>query len=126
MQGMSTNMDHSDGGAVATPRLLSSNAIEGISVFSRDGDKLGTVAAIMFDRFTGQAEYVVITMGRRLGLGGSYHPLPWSLVTFNPRLDGYVIGVEKTMLSSGPSFKSASEASFDEAYSQRIATYYAS
>lgn len=122
---MSINPDSSDG-AVETPRLLSSNAIEGIAVFSRDGDKLGTVAAMMFDRFTGQADYIVIATGRVLGMGGSYHPLPWSLVTFSPRLAGYVITVEKTMLSSGPSFKSAADATFDDAYSQRIATYYQS
>jgi len=36
---------------------------EGTTVYGREGDKLGTVAAFIFDRFTGQTEYIVITIG---------------------------------------------------------------
>ena len=105
-------------------RLLSSNAVEGMAVFGRDGDKVGTVAAVLFDRFTGQADFIVVLIGRVLGIGGNYHPLPWPAVHYEPRLEGYVLGIERTMLSSGPSFKSQADVVFDSAYSDRILSYY--
>lgn len=112
------------GAYTEAPRLLSSNSVEGVTVYGRDGDKIGTVAAFMIDRFTGQVDYVVVIMGRLLGLGGSYHPLPWGLVSYDPRLEGFMISIERSMLTSGPSFKSPADVAFDSAYSERISTYY--
>ncbi len=106
------------------PRLLSSNRVEGVGVYGRDGDKLGTVAAFVFDRFTGRTEYIVVAIGGLLGVGANYHPLPWPLATYNPARDGYAIAVEKATLSSGPSFKHTSDATFDRAYVERVASYY--
>ncbi len=106
------------------PRLLSSNRVEGVSVYGRDGDKLGTVAAFVFDRFTGQTEYIVVAIGGLLGVGANYHPLPWRLAIYNPARDGYTIAVEKATLSSGPSFKHTGDATFDRAYTERVASYY--
>ena len=119
-------MNRSDDGVSDSTslRLLSSNRVEGVPVFGRDGETLGTVAAIIFDRFTGQAEYIVVLMGRMLGLGGSYHPLPWKLASYQAEKGGYVLIVEKTTLASGPSFKSATETTFDQTYTARITSYY--
>jgi len=58
------------------PRLVSSNKVEGAVVFSRDGDKTGSVTAFLIDRFEGQVEYVVVAMGGLLGMGSSYHLVP--------------------------------------------------
>ncbi len=116
------NPEHSFPGEL--PRLLSSNRVEGVAVYGRDGDKLGTVAAFVFDRFTGHTEYIIVAIGGLLGVGANYHPLPWSLATYNPARDGYTIAVEKATLSSGPSFKHASDATFDRAYTERVASYY--
>lgn len=106
------------------PRLLSSNRVEGVAVYGHDGDKLGAVAAFVFDRSTGQTEYVIVAIGGLLGVGTNYHPLPWRLATYNPSRDGYTIAVEKATLSSGPSFKHASDAMFDRAYTERVESYY--
>ena len=121
---MSDQFENPPAAHTEAPRLLSSNAVDGIPIFGRDGDRLGTIAAFMIDRFTGRVDYVVVAMGRVLGLGGSFHPLPWSAVAYEPRLEGYMLGVERSLLSSGPSFKSPSDAVFDAAYSERISTYY--
>jgi len=120
------NQDHGreHGPGEPAPRLLSSNRVEGVAVHSREGDKLGTVAAFIFDRFTGQTEYIVVAIGGLLGVGANYHPLPWRLATYNPGRDGYTIAIDKATLSSGPSFKHASDAAFDRAYADRVANYY--
>ena len=120
-------MVSSDGSAVTAllPRLISSNKIEGIPVLSRDGDKLGAVSAFLVDRFDGQVNFVIVAMGGLLGLGSSYHPVPWCLISFEPGRDGYVIAVDRAVLSSGPSFKGGTDQLFDAAFTGRILSYFA-
>ncbi len=106
------------------PRLVSSNKIEGTPVLTRDGDKLGAVAAFLIDRFDGQVDHVVVAMGGVLGLGSSYHPVPWCLLRFDPSRDGYVLSIDKAVLSSGPSFKAGGNELFDAAYAARLLSYF--
>lgn len=110
----------------ALPRLVSSKALPGTAVLSRDGDRLGTVAAFLIDPFNGHAEYVLIATGGVLGLGTSYHPLPWHLLRFDPNRDGYVVSIDKGVLDGGPSYKSGSEPTFDRAYTDRVLSYFGS
>ncbi|MGI4879891.1 MAG: PRC-barrel domain-containing protein [Janthinobacterium lividum] len=106
------------------PRLVSSNKVEGTLVLSRDSDRLGTVAAFLIDRFSGQVDYVVASMGGVLGIGSSYHPIPWRLLRYEAAPNGYVISVDKGVLNGAPSFKSGSEPVFDDVYSARILSYF--
>lgn len=106
------------------PRLVSSNKVDGTPVLSRDGDRLGSVAAFLIDRFSGQTEYVIVTMGGVLGIGSSYHPIPWSLLGFDAAREGYVIAIDRSVLNRGPSFKSGAEPVFDTTYSDRISSYF--
>lgn len=117
--------EHYEGSSGETaPRLLSSNRVEGMTVYSREGDKLGSVAAFIFDRFTGQTEYVVVMIGGVLGVGANYHRYLGVWRTFTPGRDGYMIAVKKAILSSGPSFKHAGDAVFYRAYADRLDGYY--
>jgi hypothetical protein len=34
-----------------------------------------------------------------MGIGRDYYPLPWSLLKFNPRLDGYEINISEQQLT---------------------------
>lgn len=105
-------------------RLVSSNRIEGTAILAPDGDKLGTVAALLLDKASGQAAYVVAALGGMLGIGATYHPLPWSLVTYDPGRDAYVTRIDRAVVSGGPSFKSGDDPAFDEAYTTRLHSYY--
>lgn len=107
-----------------TPRLISSNKVEGTTVYSRDGDRLGTVYNFMVDKFTGRVAYVVVAAGGFLGMGGTYHPMPWEVFTYSETQGGYVINVDKTLLHGGPSFKLDHAPNFDRSYSERISSYY--
>ena len=102
---MSQNHENA-GVGTELPRLVSSNKIEGTLVLSRDGDRLGTVAAFLIDRFSGQVDYVVPSMGGVLSIGSSYHPIPWRLLHYEAARNGYVIAVDKSVLNGAPSFKS--------------------
>ena len=68
------------GGVAAdeTDRLIASNMVEGTAVYNRQGERLGSVYNFMVDKRSGQVEYGVMSFGGFLGIGDSYHPLPWA------------------------------------------------
>jgi hypothetical protein len=79
---MSANMPR--GGDVATDEtgnLISADKVTGTNVYNRQGEKLGSVYDIMLDKRTGQVAYAVMSFGGFLGMGESYHPLPWRALT---------------------------------------------
>ena len=85
-----------------TQRLIASSKVEGTAVYDREGEQLGTVLNFMVDKFTGQVAYVIMSFGGFLGLGESYHPLPWRSLTYDVTLGGYVVDIDKTKLADAP------------------------
>src|ERR1700730_6953203 len=90
-----------------TKRLIASNKVEGTPVYKRDGEQLGNVYNFMVDKYTGQVAYAVMSFGGFLGLGESYHPLPWKMLTYDTRLEGYVIDLDRECLKNAPRYGSA-------------------
>ena len=66
-----------------THELISSDKVEGTAVYDRNGNKLGTVSNVMLDKRSGQVAYAVLSFGGFLGMGSSYHPLPWNQLTYD-------------------------------------------
>ena len=71
-----------------TNRLISSEKVDGTAVYNGDGQHLGAVHHLMIDKFSGHVEYAVMSFGGFLGIGESYHPLPWRTLTYNTRFGG--------------------------------------
>ena len=74
------------GGGVATDetdRLIASNKVDGTAVYNRQGERLGSVYNFMVDKRSGQVEYAVMSFGGFLGIGDSYHPLPWKSLKYD-------------------------------------------
>lgn len=107
-----------------TDRLIASNKVEGTAVYNRQGDRLGTVYNFMVDKRSGQAEYAVMSFGGFLGMGESYHPLPWKVLTYDTNQGGYVVDLDKDMLEKAPSYRSGDEPSYDRAYGEQVNSYY--
>jgi hypothetical protein len=57
-----------------TDRPISSDKVEGTSVYNRNGDNIGTINHMMIDKISGQVEYAVVFTGGFLGIGESYSP----------------------------------------------------
>jgi hypothetical protein len=53
----------------------------------------------MLDKETGKVAYALMSFGGFMGVGRDYYPLPWSLLKFNPRLDGYEISISEQQLT---------------------------
>ena len=114
-----------DGIAVdETRRLIASNKVESTGVYNRTGEQLGTVFNFMVDKVSGQVAYVVMSFGGFLGVGESYHPLPWKALTYDTRVEGYVIDIDKDRLAGAPSHGREEDPFVDDEYGAKVDAYY--
>lgn len=108
-----------------TNRLISSEKVAGTSVYDRRGESLGSVHHLMIDKHTGQVAYAVMSFGGFLGIGESYHPLPWKMLTYDTRLGGYVVDLDRRRLEGAPSYTSRDMPNWDDrSYTGRIDQYW--
>jgi PRC-barrel domain protein len=107
-----------------THRLIASDKVEGTAVYNRQGEKLGSIHNFMVDKRSGKVEYAVLSFGGFLGMGDSYHPLPWSVLTYDTNQGGYVIDLDKEVLEKSPSYQSGQEPTYDRAYGEEVHGYY--
>ena len=114
---MSTQ-DHMDDG------VISSKDVEGTSVFSSSGSKLGSIDELMIDKASGQVRYAVMEFGGFLGVGTDRYPVPWSLLTYDIDKGGYVVPLDRAKLDGAPNHREGSVPRYDAAYEQHLNSYY--
>lgn len=107
-----------------TNALIASDRVEGTTVYSREGDKLGTVHNFMVNKRSGQVEYAVMSFGGFLGIGREYHPLPWNQLDYDPLQGGYVVNLSREQLEQAPRYSHDREPTFDRIYGQKVYEYY--
>lgn len=108
-----------------TRELIASDKVEGTAVYNRSGERLGTVHNFMVDKRSGQVSYAVMSFGGFLGIGESYHPLPWRVLTYDTTLGGYVVDLTRERLQGAPSYTSAAVPDWaDRSYGRRLDDYY--
>ena len=79
----------------------------------------------MVDKRSGRVASAVMRFGGFLGVGESYHPLPWDVLTYNPERGGYVVALTRERLQSAPSYTGGAVPDWaDQAYGRRIDNYY--
>lgn len=92
--------------------LISSDRVEGTSVYNPSGEKLGSINTLMIEKTSGQVSYAVMSFGGFLGLGESYHPLPWNQLKYSTEHDGYVVSLTEDQLRHSPRYDTADESSW--------------
>jgi len=107
-----------------TDRLIASDKVHGTAVYNRAGERLGDVHNFMVDKRSGQVAYAVMSFGGFLGLGQSYHPLPWKVLSYDPRMAGYVVDLSREKLQEAPSFAASDTPIWSGTYADRIDAYY--
>lgn len=103
--------------------LVQSNETDAMKVKTREGEKVGSVHNYLINKRSGRAAYVVLTIGGFLGMGKAYYPLPFGLLAFDPSTDSYIVRIDRRVLEGGPSWAS-NPPLFDQAYANRVASYY--
>lgn len=106
-----------------TDRLIASDKVEGTRVYSRQGEKLGSVMNFMVDKQSGKAEYAVMEFGGILGIGNEYYPIPWEMLDYDPKQRGYVVDITREKLEKAPRYRDHNPL-YDHAYGQSVYGYY--
>lgn len=107
-----------------TRRLIASSKVEGTAVYDRAGEQVGTIHNFMVDKVSGQVAYVVMSFGGFLGVGETYHPLPWRALTYDVRLGGYVVDIDKDRLADAPRQGAGDDPFADDAFGRNVDAYY--
>ncbi len=119
--------DRNPGTDVATEEtasLIASNRVEGTAVYDRAGERLGDVYNFMVDKQSGQVAYAVMSFGGFLGIGESYHPLPWKSLDYSPEQGGYVVDVTREQLEGAPHYGRGDDPWRDPAYGRSVHDHY--
>src|SRR6476620_650177 len=87
-----------------TVSLIGSDKVEGTAVYRSNGEKVGQIERVMIDKISGKVAYAVMSFGGFMGIGEDYYPLPWSVLTYNPRLEGYEVNVTEQQLKGAPHY----------------------
>jgi hypothetical protein len=125
----STTTSVSDTSTEETGDLIASNKIEGAAAYNKQGEKqgerLGTVHNFMVNKRSGQVAYAVMSFGGFLGIGESYHPLPWTALRYYPKQGGYVVDISRQQLEGAPSYTSSDVPNWsDPSYGRRVSEYW--
>jgi hypothetical protein len=108
-----------------TLTLIAASKVQGTYVFNTGGDRVGSIHDLMIDKRTGQVAYAIMAFGGFLGVGDSYHPLPWSLLKYNTNLGGYLVDIDQSQLEDAPSYEAGVEPAWgDPDYERKLHDYY--
>lgn len=107
-----------------TSSLIAASKVNGTSVYNSAGESLGSVYDVMINKVSGQVAYAVMSFGGFLGIGERYHPLPWNSLTYDTRMGGYVVNLNRDQLEKAPSYGRDETPWSDPGYGRRVSDYY--
>jgi sporulation protein YlmC with PRC-barrel domain len=104
--------------------VISSDRVEGTSVYNMAGDKLGSIDNLMIDKVSGQVRYAVLEFGGFLGIGTDRYPLPWSTLKYDTVKDGYVVPLDKSQLEKAPCYNENDAPAYNDDYGRKVYDHY--
>lgn len=108
----------------STSNVISSERVEGTTVYNQAGDKLGSIDDLMIDKMSGQVRYAVLEFGGFLGIGTDRYPLPWNMLKYDTSMDGYVVPLDKNVLEGAPRYAQEQVPDYTNDYNRRVNDYY--
>ena len=92
---------------------------------ARKGDCHGVRSNFMVDKSAARVAYAVMSFGGFLGMGESYHPLPWRVLSYDTRQGGFVIDLDRRRLEKAPSYMASNVPNWsDRTYGSRTDEFY--
>ena len=107
-----------------THRLIASNKVEGTAVYDRRASASAACTTSWSTRSPARSPYAVMSFGGFLGIGDSYHPLPWKSLTYDTDKGGYVVDLDRARLEGAPHFRANEDPWSDRDYGRSIYDYY--
>lgn len=84
--------------------IVNAKDVIGVDVKNTQNENLGEVEAIMLDKKSGKAAYVVLSYGGFLGMGDKLFALPWNMFSYDVHNDCFTIPLDKEKLKNSPGF----------------------
>ena len=88
-----------------TGSLIASDRVEGTAVYDARGKRIGKVERLMIDKLTGRIAYAILSFGGFLGIGEDHYPIPWSMLTYNEKPDGFQLDATVEQLKNAPNIE---------------------
>ena len=104
--------------------VISSDKVEGTTVYASNGDKLGSIDDLIIDKRSGQVRYAALEFGGFLGVGTDRYPVPWAMLKYDTNLDGYVVPLKESQLEQAPRYPAGNDPVYDDSYGRRVYDYY--
>jgi hypothetical protein len=105
----------------AASNVISSDNVEGTSVYNAAGDKLGSIDDLMIDKLSGQVRYAVLEFGGFLGMNADRYPIPWKVLKYSTDKGGYIVPLDKSQLQNAPKYSDEAETPiYDSSYGGKI------
>lgn len=105
--------------------IVRSCDVVGVTVKNYAKENLGKVYEIVLDKFSGQAEYVVLESGAILGLGGKFFAIAWKALKYIVDENAFIVNLDKEQLQNAPGFdKDNWPQSYDKTWGAKISQYY--
>jgi hypothetical protein len=104
--------------------LIGASKVDGTAVYNRRGDHLGHVSDLMIDKKSGRVSYAVMSFGGFLGIGESFHPLPWSILHYDESMGGYIVDIDTEKLREAPNYELTDTPDWRRGYGQKVDDYY--
>jgi sporulation protein YlmC with PRC-barrel domain len=108
--------------------LILASRVTGKNVFNNEGEHLGYVDDLSIERNSGKVIYAIMSFGGFLRLNEKFHPVPWSLLDYDPERDAFVVPLDKAALKDAPNYDPAELGELGGpshlAYGERIFGYY--
>ncbi|HWH84121.1 MAG TPA: PRC-barrel domain-containing protein [Burkholderiaceae bacterium] len=104
--------------------VISSEKVEGTTVYNEAGTKLGSIDDLMIDKRSGNVRYAVLEFGGFLGIGTDRYPLPWSMLKYDVSREGYVVPLDKERLDGAPRYPDSDIPEYTPEYSRQVNDYY--
>ena len=115
---MSEQISHHD--------LIVASRVTGAAVLNPAGEHIGHVDDLSIHKQSGEVIYAILSFGGFLGIGERWHPVPWSLLDYDPIKGGYVVPLDKAELAKAPSLtrEELEELGAGEDWRDRVFDYY--
>jgi hypothetical protein len=111
--------------AASRRRLISADRVQGTPVYDADGDKLGHIEDVMLHKASGRVAYAIMSYGGFLGAGERYHPLPWSMLTYDTEKNGYILPLTRSQLEAAPTLgREQVDKEDDSGWAEAVHTHY--
>ena len=85
-------------------QLISSEDVEGTTVYGAGKETVGEIDHLMIDKLSGQVIYAVMSFGGFLGLAHSHYPVPWAALKYDTSVQGFRTGITEQQLKDAPEF----------------------